>query len=223
MMMAGNLNALGLILVIALTGAVLMRYGTWPASVGHVVGGIAAAFGVMFAAECVTLVLYYEANHTHQTLIPSACLALLLIFTKASRIRAIAATAAALSAFVWSFHVLLIVGPSAHYTGDPEAAGRSCRAIARSHLRVMHSILTIVAEEDDRNYPAGWFTDTPLLGTVPPEDLRNLKSPGVEIHPFWHTPLTGLYGKSYHDLSLWYPGGRVKETMKGLEFKPRQK
>jgi hypothetical protein len=54
--MAGNLNALGLILVISLTAAVLARYGAWPRSAWHVIGGIAAAFGVMFVAECLTLV-----------------------------------------------------------------------------------------------------------------------------------------------------------------------
>jgi hypothetical protein len=223
MAMAGNVNALGLILVILLTGAVLVRYGAWPASIAQVVGGLAAALGLMFAAECMTLVLYDEASHYHQELIPSLCLGLLLVFAKPSRIRRVAVMAAGLSAFVWSFHVLSIVGPSARYTGSPEAARRSCRAIARSHLRIMRSILTVVAQDDNRSYPAGWFTDIPLIEALSAEDRRNLKCPAAEIHPFWHTPLTGLYEKSYHELSLWYPGGRVKDGMKGLAFRLRQK
>src|SRR4051812_48314602 len=114
--MEGNFNALGLILVILITGGVLVRYGTWPASVGQVVKGMAAAFAVIFTVSCLTAVWNYEMNNAHQILIPSVCLGLLVIFTRPSEIRAFAVIAAGLSAFILGFHVFSIVGH--RYTGS---------------------------------------------------------------------------------------------------------
>jgi hypothetical protein len=167
------------------------------------------------------LVMYYEADHSHQILIPSACLALLFIFTGPSRIRGVAITAVALSMLVWSVHVLCLVGPRARYTGDPEAARQTCRSIASSHLRQIRLYFSEDPEQDSCSYPAGWLTETEPGRELPAEYQKYTEAPSVEIRPFWHSVLTGLYGKTYHELSLWYPGGLPKNGLKHLQFRPR--
>src|SRR4051795_9647219 len=104
--MAGNINALGLILVLLLTAAVLRRYGRRPKSLTHVLSGAAAAFGVMMFVVCCTAVLNNEANAARQQLIPWICLTLVLVFTNMNRICATSAVAIGLSSFVWSFHAI---------------------------------------------------------------------------------------------------------------------
>jgi hypothetical protein len=217
----GNLNALGLILVIVLTGAVLLRDGTWPQSAWRVVTGILTALGVLFLAVCLTTVLWPEADPSHQLLISSACLALVMVFARPGRLRALAALAVALSTIVWSFHVLLLVGPEDGYTGNPSWTKRSCRVARAAHLRTIRSVLMLIAEDDDRNYPAGWLAETELGREIPADYRRDLKAPSVEIQPLWHTPLTGLSGKRYHELSLWYPGGPLRRGIQRLEFRER--
>jgi hypothetical protein len=221
MTVEGNLNALGLILVILLTGVALARYGTLTGSLRRAPLAVGIAFGVMVLASCLTTVLYYEANASHQLLIPVVCLALLLAFTQPSRLRAIAALAVTLSTFLWSFHAITLVGPDSPYTGSPMWARRACRATVRAHLREIRSWLSAVAEGDNREYPAGWLVETELGREIPADYLHYTKAPSVEIQPFWHSALTGLYGKTYRGLSLWYPGGRVREGLRRLEFRPR--
>jgi hypothetical protein len=82
-------------------------------------------------------------------------------------------------------------------------------------------MLSYVAREDNYSYPAGWLAETELGRELHKDDLRYTKCQSVEIHALWHSPLTGLYGKTYHELFLWYPGGRLKDGLKRLEFRPR--
>jgi hypothetical protein len=221
MTVEGNLNALGLILVILLTGCILVRYGTLTGSLRRAPLAIGIAFGVMVLASCLTTVLYYEANASHQLLIPVVCLALLLAFTQPSRLRAIAALAVTLSTFLWSFQAITLVGPDSPYTGSPMWARRACRATARAHLRGIRSWLSAAAEDNNREYPAGWLAETDLGQEIPEDYLRYAKAPSVEIQPVWHSALTDLYGKTYRELFLWYPGGRLREGLQRLEFRPR--
>src|SRR5437773_1401233 len=112
MTVEGNLNALGLILTILLTGCILVRYGTLTGSLRRAPLGVGIAFGVMVLASCFTTVFDdFEIDSSHQLLLPSACLLLLLIFTRPSRIRTTAVLAVVVSTLVWSSQILLLVGP----------------------------------------------------------------------------------------------------------------
>jgi hypothetical protein len=226
--MAADLNALGLMLVLLLTGVVLIRYGAWPESLWRIAGGAAAAFLLMFLAIwfgviflALPSVLYYDANNSHQALIPSMCLALVLIFTKPNRVCRIVALAIALSAFVLSFHFACLVGLDASYSGSPDWTRRNCRSVTLSHLRTIRLMFSYVAQEYNDSYPAGWLAETELGRELHQDDLRYTKSQSVEIHTLWHSPLTGLYCKTYRELSLWYPGGRLREGLQRMEFRPR--
>jgi hypothetical protein len=220
-LMAGNINALGLILVLLLTAVVLKRYGRRPKSFTRVLSGTAAAFGVMMFVVCCTTVLYHEANSVHQQLIPWICLTLVLVFTGMNRICAAAAIAIGLSSFVWSFHAISLVGPGSPYTGSPYWARRTARVVTRSHLRTVKAVLSMVADGDNQDYLAGWLAESTLKQLIPGDQTPYLTSWSVEIHPFWHTALTGLYHRQLHSLALWYPGGRLKESIQKLEFRPR--
>lgn len=219
--MAGNLNALGLILVMVLTAAILARLRSRPRSIWQVIGGLATAVGVMFVVKCLTVVLYDEANNSHQVFVPSACLALLFIFTNPSRIRAVTVTAVTASMLVWSIQVFSLAGPSSRYTGNPRAARRTCRVIAYYESGQIRKLLSYEVKQDNRIYPAGWLAETKFGRNLSAHYPQYVKSPAADIRSFWHTPLTGLYAKSYYDLSAWYPGGRLKDGLVHLEFRPR--
>jgi hypothetical protein len=219
--MAGNIHALGLISVVLLTGIILLRFGRRPKSIAHVAGGVAAAFGVFLLVACRTTVLYREANPIHQWLIPSICLALVLVVTEWNRICATAAVAIALSAFVLSLHYLSLLGPDASYTGSPYWARRATQVRSLTYLKVIKRGLLEAAGTREDEFPPGWVAESGLTRFIPDEDRRYLKSRSIQIHTFWHSAFTGLHGKKYHDLELWYPGGRLKEGIGKLHFRPR--
>jgi hypothetical protein len=222
MAVEGNLNALGLILTILLTGCILVRYGTLTGSLRRAPLAIGIAFGVMMLASCLTTVFDdFEVDSSHQLLIPSACLLLLLVFTGPTRMRTMAVLAVVLATFVWSSQILLLVGPNTRYTSNPEAARRSCWTERRADSRAIRAALSEEAEHDKRSYPTGWFAECDLSQRIPADYLRYTKAPSAEIQPFWHSALTGLYGKTHRELFLWYPGGRLREGLQRMEFRPQ--
>jgi hypothetical protein len=178
--MADDLNALGLMLVLLLTAVILVRFGRWSASFLRVATGCVAGFGLFLLTACFTTVLDYEANPIHQWLIPSVCLAVLITFTAPGRIRNIAATAIALSAVVWSFHYLCLLGPDSAYTGSPYWARRRAQATSRSHLRVINEALKVAAEADNHSYPAGWVSESEVGRLIPSDSIRYTRSRSVE-------------------------------------------
>jgi hypothetical protein len=225
--MAGNLNALGLLLVILLTGAVLMRHGTLTGSLRRTPRALGIVFSIIIFAGIFMVSWKNEASGSHQFLISLLCLTLLLVFAQPSELRTTAALAAGLATFFLSFNADSLVGtsyterPRWAYTGNPRWARATSHSTARHHLREVRSLLAPVAEDDNREYRAGWLSDSEFRRVLPSFYMPYTKARSVEIRSFWHTPLTGLYGRTYHELSLWYPGGRLKDGLKRLEFKPR--
>jgi hypothetical protein len=225
--MDGDLNAFGLLLVILLTGAVLMRRGTLTGSLRRTPAALGIAFSMIIIAMIFLASWQNEVSDSHQFLIPLVCLVLLLTFTQPSELRTTAGFAVGLAAFLLSIHSISLAGtsyterPRWVYTGNPMWARETSHSTARRDLREVRSWLADVAEDDTREYRAGWLADSAFSRKLPADYLRFTKARSVEIHSFWHTPLTGLYGRTYHELSLWYPGGRLKDGLKRLEFRPR--
>jgi hypothetical protein len=225
----GDLNALGLLLVILLTGAVLVRHGTRTGSLRRAPLAIVAAFVVMVLAAILVIGFDDEMDPSHQLLIAAVCLALLLAYTRPGEVRTIAALGVAASTFVLSMQIPQLVGrpvypyaSSPTYTASPRWSRKIVQRNSRSQLHEVRSWLDPVAEDDNHEYPAGWLAESPLRQFFPPSESQITRSEAVEFHPFWHSSLTGLYARRYHELDMWYPGGRLKEGLKRLEFRPRQ-
>src|SRR5438034_8718422 len=110
--MAGNLNALGLLLVILLTGGVLMRHGTLTGSLRRTPAALGIAFSIIIFAGIFMVSWKNEASGSHQFLISLLCLTLLLVFAQPSELRTTAALAAGLATFFLSFSADSLVGTS---------------------------------------------------------------------------------------------------------------
>src|SRR5258708_1223335 len=110
--MAGNLNALGLLLVILLTGAVLMRRGTLTGSLRRTAVALGIAFSMIMIAGIFMVSWKNEANASHQFLIPLLCLTLLLTFAQPSELRTTAALAVGLAYFFLSSHAISLASTS---------------------------------------------------------------------------------------------------------------
>src|SRR6266545_805545 len=139
--MAGNLNALGLLLVILLTGAVLMRHGTLTGSLRRTPRALGIAFSVTMIAGILLATWLNEANASHQFLITLLCLVLLLVFAPPSELRTTAAVVVGLAHFFLSLHAISLAGtaytarPRWVYTGNPKWARETSQGTARDDLR----------------------------------------------------------------------------------------
>jgi hypothetical protein len=217
--MDGNLNALGLILVITITAFFTARFGRRPDSLARVVKAFAGAFALSFLALSLSVHFCHAGDPIHHWTIAALCLGCLATFVNWERIALGAGATVVVLTAALAIQFLGLVHTES-YTGSPEWATRGSRAEALSKLRLIRERLPLY-ETDAKSYPAGWLAETSLWGEFPNENAALLRGKSVAIQPFWHSWLTGLYRKSYKPTAVWYPGGPLKDALPKLEFRER--
>jgi hypothetical protein len=215
--MGGNLNALGLILIITITAFFTARFGHRPASVVRVLKGFASAFLISFLALSLSAHFCHAGDPVHQWTIAALCLGVLATFVNWRRISLAAGATVIVLTTVLAIQFLGLVH-SEEYTGNPEWAIRGSRLEAQSKLKRLREAL--LDDWADEPFSASWLSETAMaeaLRKVHAADL--MTGQAVVVHSFWHTLLTGLYRKSYRSTAVWYPGGLVKDALPKLEFR----
>ncbi len=76
---------------------------------------------------------------------------------------------------------------------------------------------------NNEDFPAGWllqmyssFSNPKLRGILTDTDYHPYR---IEIRPLWHSWFTRLYGRIEHPMGLWYPGGRMSESVDHIEWR----
>lgn len=84
----------------------------------------------------------------------------------------------------------------------------------------------LLATAAERTFPAGYITEnSPVLTPLSPSEKAafevDMRKWGYswKIVSRWHTPLTGLYRVDKAPMHLWYPGGKIKDTMDKIEWR----
>ncbi|MHB9025312.1 MAG: hypothetical protein ACYC7E_14270 [Armatimonadota bacterium] len=94
-----------------------------------------------------------------------------------------------------------------------------------SHRHTMHHMrdslfyeLREIEKHNGWSYPAGWLADQPFTKEI---DHKILQGHRVIPHPLWHSWLTRLYRKETIPGEAWYPGGKIKDALGKIEYRPR--
>jgi len=219
--MQGTLNALGIIGVAVGTGVLLWRYGKRPPDFGIV------AYGVVFGVLSLFIGIMFTFPFS-QCLVPSACLALVYIFIPNNRLVAIAMTVLFLAGIALGFHFVLLAAGE-RYSGNPSEVNHYAHNAQQGNIKMINTAAEMVMidnpEQAEKTYPAKALAQTgiwPLLQQAAPEIGKpSLADHCYTTHRLWHTWLTGLYGKTGTPMVLWYPGGKLKDGIKHLEYRPK--
>lgn len=209
-----TLHALAMIALLGATAAVCVLYGR-PEK------GPRLLFSGLVALLCV---LAYPIFGMHkcdsgqpgtQAIVGGACAVALAVWVR-RLIPAHLLTLAALACTAGLVEHYNALVHTADVTGNPAF---SREHIERDFNRIAADALAELAKSDKASYAAGWLKDEPFVpkGNAGLDLTRVL--PRWRTESWWHSSLTGLYGKRSHDVALWFPGGTLTEGASGLEWR----
>lgn len=206
--MEGNLIAIGIIITVAATAYILARYAQrrfflWKFLAGIIICYVSATLlfpvfltrhGIPWVVETITIFCFVQA--------------LLHIFTPVSRgLLLIAFTGAMMFGLpIYTLHLLSTGGYTCHSSSTDW------------HRDLLGTRLGDIADHDTRIYHANWLSDLSFFnGMFVQYAWGNRYIP----HPTWHSWFTGIYRLETQPVAAWYPGGRVKDAMRHIEFRVR--
>lgn len=227
--MAGNINAAGILIIILLTVFLLVRFGRKPTNIIQILVGLLLALLLGISASAISAHACKQGNPDRQILISCVCLGCILTFTdiKGSSLTVRALIFGTITGIVLLMFLLcnqyVNLVHSKMYTGNPSYIKTIHKAIGQTTLQRIKKILSEATETNEKVYPSGWLSESDIKTLIPADDLKDLLDhcKSVEIYRFWHTLFTGLYGKNYKTLEVWYPGGLLKDSLDNLQFKEK--
>lgn len=218
--MAANINAIGMLMIAAATAFLLIRFreepkGILPIAKAGILTLVAVSVMMSFSAH-----LCGAGQPTRQCFPTAVCLFLVLVFVHRRPVRGWAAVGILLLGFFLCQQFTSLVHTDT-YTGNPGWAKWTCTVHRKWYLQFLRSSLTEVTKMCETAYPEGWLSESGVTALIPdvPEDL--LRSRSVEVFHFWHTWMTGLHGSCYGHAEVWYPGGKLDDAIRKLEFRER--
>ena len=213
--MAGSLNALGLIGVVALTlVALFIRIPKWHNS-RQLTIRVLIVFPVAFFAMMVSTHLCRSGEALTQWLIPAVCIILVRSFTRINWLQHAAVSALVVAALGLSYHFVHIVHLK-EYTGNP-ASGEGVR---RVYLHVLREDLVESGLDTQQHFPSGWLRDIVDEELEIYAGFEHLSSLGIVSH-VWHTSLTRIYRVTDVPADVWYPGGVLADSLEQIELRAR--
>ena len=212
--MLGNINALGISLVILSTPLYLWRFGERP-QIRNLFYAVAGFLGLCIPLALISAHHCNNGNAVNQWLIPGVCLFLCLLFsnTRSRQLLLYGIFIAAGLLLTIEFSALV---HTESYTGNPDA-----NRYKKLHQEIVSSSLKYEPSLGNNYYPEGWLQDVMDISKIPyHEKMTDPKWRATVIFKFWHTPLTGLYGKTKGKrLAVWYPGGVLSETADKIQIR----
>jgi len=83
--------------------------------------------------------------------------------------------------------------------------------------------------EDTTEYPAGWLDTSAVLNYADNrmyalDAIRQIcaRSPVLSYSRLWHSGVTGIYRLHATPSRVWYPGGKPRDGLKGLQLRPHR-
>ncbi|MFH0888427.1 MAG: hypothetical protein V1871_04395 [Planctomycetota bacterium] len=216
--MEGNINAIGIIIIPILTAILLIKYGSKPNKLFQIIIGIL----ITLIALCGNPQhLCYEGQSFYQSIIPSICLLISLLFIKPKIIRWVTAVIILITMFYLINQYNNLVHGN-NYTGNPKWRKKTTQEGVQDKLQYIKIELETISATNNTTYPAGWLSDLEIKQLIPQSEQFLLDNKSVkETYKFWHTPITRLYGVTYQKVDIWYPGGLLKDSINKLEVKER--
>jgi len=228
--MAGTLNALGLLFVIGLTVVMLRKYGRFPKRFMSVLFGLLIAGISLIIASIFTTVSYSQPFT--QIIIPCACFALCYAAFEDSYLPQWVLVVLFFIPLVLGFQFSVITSGNGCYTGIPGLANRAASTQQHSNLKQLKVYYELEFYYQpavlNHTYPSGPFSASEayqvLIDHLQNQDDKQIVAKFLtskEYHPYrlWHTWLTGIYGQRSRQLTLWYPGGKLKDAVERLEYR----
>ncbi|HWR58495.1 MAG TPA: hypothetical protein VN328_06375 [Thermodesulfovibrionales bacterium] len=165
--MYANLNAIGLLLVIGFTSALLLKFGRRPRNFSTIVFAILGyvLFSVLVAPQVMTMGM--DGQPTFQLFIPGLCLFLILLFIDKIIIK--------LAMVVLLYFTVMGLGRQyVHLINTEQYAGRSdlSEYVQKVYKGAITSLLLSEARTDTKSYPQGWLRDS--LAETRSEALRKI-------------------------------------------------
>ena len=227
--MAGTLNALGLLVVIAAIVYVMRRYGRRPKQFRQFIYSLLTAGVALIIVSTLTAHMCNAGQPISQLLIPAIGLVLTLTFVEDGFVSMIMVPLLCVAMLGLGFHYDAIVH-STGYTGNPAGVNRSIK-VMQNHTRTqIRQALEVSIQKSPalatNTYLAGYFDQSDVMQLVDAEtrdgSRRTLAIDEHQYYWLWHSPITGIFGVSSHPTRLWYPGGPLKSGMAGLEYRPAE-
>ena len=219
--MQGNLNAYGIISCVLFTVAVILMFGRFKTlKEKGILFPVAVFAGLfLFFFFTVSAISTSYGAPVHQMAIPLLCIFTILLTVSKKEY------AAGFTAII----LILIIFLVGHYNHIVSAKEYSCgldhyrNAIEQHAIDTFQTLFESSSFDMDKEYSAGW-ADKLLL------KIEQLKARGIDsfddMASFkdvkqWHSWFTGLYATE--KLYPWYPGGKLKDNIKKMEFRQREK
>ncbi|NQT84961.1 hypothetical protein HQ563_18245 [bacterium] len=233
--MAGDINAIGILIVPVATAFLVVKFGRLPRHPRVVLIAIVLPFVVADVSvnlASMRALDLRERSPDPQCLVPCICLGLIMMFVRPTCTRLWAAIGAIAAAFALSHHYLELVDTD-EYTGDPFRVLSRNDALERLKLRVLGEILSDLPHPDTTSYPEGWLSESriatlhlrqhPKTLTIYQEEyVVDFAIKSYDVLRLWHTSITSLYRTKPKTLEIWYPGGAIKNSIDRLEFRERE-
>lgn len=214
--MAGNINAIGLIVVVTMTAALLIfaQWRTW--SLWRFLLNVGASFCLAIVSATLSAHMCKAGSPLSQWAIPSACLALVLTFVANARLRGFASMLLVVASIGLSFHFSELVHWKG-YTGNPAGSAIT----QHGYLLKMDYMLEQCCADAAATASPGRLIDVISL----PEDARQMAEHPPAFHRsavYWHTWLTGIYPVVLIPTETWFIGGASSNaaTRLGLRVRP---
>lgn len=213
--MAGSLNALGLIGVVALTLLAIFVRKPQRFNSRQFAMSVFLALPVVILAPLLTVHLCRAGQPFTQWLIPAMCIVLVGTFTCVTWLRRVVVVVLMVAAIQLSFHFTSLVHRK-EYTGNPSSG----EGVRRVYLRVLSEDLVDSGLDTQQQFSPGWLRD------IVDEELEvyaifeHLRSLGNVLH-LWHTWFTRIYGITDVPADVWYPGGVMADSLEQIELRAR--
>ncbi|MHB9023218.1 MAG: hypothetical protein ACYC7E_03460 [Armatimonadota bacterium] len=211
----GSIVAFGLILTVAVAAFTLHRHRKHP-DVVKFCFTVLVFWALLMIVVCPPLYFKSVGGQciVRMVLISSCCFALTFVGVSSRR------TSLVVPVFSYAVMISLIIYANMLIHGGGyttisrpfEHTGRY-----RTSQRFLKVYLGEVAKTDARSYPPGWLSGMPFDKGFSSAYVHHRGIP----RPYWHSWLTGLYGADARQFELWYPGGKIKDAIGKIEFRPR--
>jgi len=218
--MAGNINAIGILITILLTVLLILKFGKKPNKRIRFYWGILWACLVAVLAAATSTHLCTAGQPVFQWLIPCISLGCILTLIEPKKIRRVASAIIIISTFLLSQQYISLVHTNT-YTGNPQGVKKFKDIKLQHSLQAIKEILSEEAKTNNLIYPQGWLSKSEIKELIPESERRCLEDDSLETYCFWHTVFTQLYGKNHKKIEMWYPGGLLKESVDRLEFREK--
>ncbi len=213
--MAGSLNALGLIGVVALTLLTLFVRKPQKCSSRQFAMSVFLASPVVILAPLLNLHLCRAGLPFTQWLIPAMCIVLVGTFARVNWLRRVVVVVLMVAAIQLSFHFTSLVHRRG-YTGNPS----SNDGVRRAYLHVLREDLVDSGLDTQQQFPSGWLRDIVDEELEVYEGFEHLRSLGNVSH-LWHTWFTRIYRVTSTPADVWYPGGVLADSLEHIELRAR--